>query len=100
LVRELDAAGCLGQGASESPALMAEEFILEESTRHRGAIHLYEGTGPSQASLVNGRGNEFLTGARFALDQDGRIGWSYHLYRVQDAAETWAGANQFFLERH
>jgi len=43
---------------------------------------------------VNRARNHFLSGARFALYQDGGIHWRYHLDVVEQVAKFRAGSDQ------
>src|SRR5579863_2843353 len=95
---QMKAAGCLRHRSGESPAFVTEQFALKQSSRHRRTIDFYEGTETAKAILVDGPGNELLTSAGLSLDQNGGIGSSHHLHRIQDTPKAETGANQFVLE--
>jgi hypothetical protein len=96
-VGELKSADCLGQSTSEGPALMAEQLTFEETGRYGRAVHPYVRAASAQTLLVDGLGDEFLAGAGFTVDQDGRIRPSHHLQEVPDGPKDAAGSDHFAL---
>ncbi len=61
-------------GPGEGPFAVSEEFAFDQVFRQRPAVHGHERAVDPQAQLVNAAGDEFLAGARFALNHHGRIG--------------------------
>ncbi len=57
-------------GARESAALMTKDLALEERLRERGAIDAHERRIPSRRLTMNGLGDEVLSNARLAKDED------------------------------
>src|SRR5258707_12773938 len=53
---------------------MAEQFRGNQRGCERGTIHTNEGTTGSLGSFVNGAGDEFLAGAGFSSNENGRVG--------------------------
>ena len=53
---------------------MTEQFAFQEIKGNSRAIQLDECTPASRACFVNGLGNQFLAGAGFAVNQNGRVG--------------------------
>src|SRR5262249_29439739 len=93
LVRQLEAADVLADGAGEGALLVAEQLALQESRRNGRAIELDEGPLPARAEVVQGAGDEFLARARFAADQHGGVGGGDGLDLFQDATQRGALAD-------
>src|SRR6476659_10443805 len=77
-------------GASERTCLVAEQCALHQSFRERGAVQLDEGAVASVARVVERASEQFLAGAGFALQQDGRPGRGGGADRLQQPADMWA----------
>ena len=69
----LEASAPVADRSGVGPAHVSEELALEQVLRQRRAVDLHEGTGRPSAGLVHRTGHEFLAGAAFAPDQDGRL---------------------------
>src|SRR6266511_2950941 len=80
MVRQLKASDLLGDGARESPALVAEELALQQPRWYGGTIHFDEGAVASRTELMDGAGDEFLARAGFALHEDGRVRGGHDLH--------------------
>ena len=93
LVGEFEAADLLRDGAGERAPFVAEEFAFQQPGGDRRAIHLDEGAVASPAQVVDGARDEFLAGARLALDQHGGIGGGHGLHLAEDALERRAFAD-------
>ena len=72
--RTLEPAGLLAVGSGEGTALVAEELALDQALGQRTAIDPDEGTGRAVRVAVQGGGDQFLTGATLADDQDRGVG--------------------------
>src|SRR5258708_25050112 len=72
-VGEFEAADLLRDGASERALIVAEEFALEQVKGNGGTIQPYERASATRTEVVNRMRNQFLAGASFALDNDGRV---------------------------
>src|SRR5262249_37318801 len=59
-------------GIGEGPPLEPEELSLDQCFRDRGAVHVDERSGMARAGTMNQVGEEPLSRARFALDEDRR----------------------------
>ena len=70
----LELADALRQRAGEGAFFVAEEFAFEQVFGDRRAVDGDERLVHAGAVLENGAGDEFLAGAAFAGDQDGRAG--------------------------
>jgi hypothetical protein len=70
-IGEFKAADFLTDGAGEGAALVAEEFGFEKTAGNGGAIDFDESAIAARAEIVDGAGEEFLAGARFAEEEDG-----------------------------
>src|ERR1700722_10105799 len=58
---------------------MTKKFALQQTQWNGGAIYLYKSLLPSWAVVVYEARDEFLAGARIALDDDGAIRGCNHL---------------------
>ena len=83
-IRRFETAQLLRHRARKGPFFMAEELALQESQRNRRAVQSYERPVPALAVGVNGLRDEFFTRARFALDENGRVGWGDRPNLIQD----------------
>src|SRR5260370_38919989 len=70
-IGQLEAADFLRYGASERALLVAKKLAFQQIQRNGGAIQLYERTSAARADVVNRTRNQFLSCARFSLDQNG-----------------------------
>src|SRR4029077_2626407 len=61
-----------GNRAGEGAARVTKKFRLEQFRRDVGTVHGNKGAPGPKAGLMDGLGNQFLTGATFACDQNGR----------------------------
>ena len=73
-VGQLETAFALVERAGERTLFVAEEFAFNEVFRDGGAVDLDEWSIGPRALAVEGAGDEFLSGAAFAGDQDGGLG--------------------------
>src|SRR5579883_1573643 len=94
-VREFEAADFLGKGAGEGATFVAEKLGFEEPGRNRGTIDLDEGAFAARTEVVNGAGDDFLTGAGFALNQDRGPRRRSQFDLGESAAEDGAFADDF-----
>ena len=70
LVRQLEPADLLREGARERPLLVAEPLALEQPRRRGGAVHRHERPAPALARRVNGPRDQLLARAGLAEQQD------------------------------
>src|SRR5580658_8336410 len=91
-IRHLKSSLGLCARARESASFVAEEFALEQSARNRCAVKSHKTVATSRASLMNGSGNHFFSGARFALDQYRGIHRRHSRHFFQQRLEFRAGA--------
>src|SRR4029434_1638495 len=73
-VRELDRPDALRDRASERAPFVTEELAFEQAGRNRRAVHLDQRALAAITEIVDRMGDQFFTGAGFALNQDRRIG--------------------------
>src|SRR5262245_28783141 len=88
LVRHLEASDSPLDGSRESALLMAEQFAFQQAARDRGAVELHQRTLTAGAQVVNGAGDQFLAGARLALNEDDRIGRGDGFDRLQGSFQS------------
>ena len=73
-VGALEGAALLRRSAGLRAVAIAEELGLDVRLGNGGAVELDEDAVAAQALGVNGAGDEFLAGARFAVDEDAAVG--------------------------
>ena len=83
-VGELEAAGLVAFGPSESPLDVAEKLGFEQVLGHRGAVDLDEGALGAPALGVDHLGQQVLAGAGGPLDDHGGIGAGNHPRQLED----------------
>src|SRR5262249_30085332 len=93
LVRELEAADPLGEGARERALLVAEELALEQAARERGAIELDERAVLAPTEPVDRVRDQLLPGAGLALDEHGRVGIGDRRHLLEDLPHRVARAH-------
>src|SRR5262249_9408194 len=86
-VSELEPSDPLGDRAGERPPLVAEQLALEQARRDGGAVDFDEGPMAAPARIVDGAGNQFLSRAGLAQEEDGRVGRRHDLDLVEDVSE-------------
>ena len=64
-------------GRGERPLDVAEHLALHQSFRDRGTVEDNQGTLRAAAGIVNGPGDQFLSGAALPIDADIGIGFGY-----------------------
>ena len=69
-VRELEPPDSVADGARERSAYMSEELALEQVLRNGGTVDFYQGPTCSWTSYMNRPRDQFLSRARFALDEN------------------------------
>ncbi len=74
--RLLEFAFLIGGGAGKGSPLLAEQFALDGIFGNRGAIYLHKHFIFAQAAGMDGVRDQFLAGARLAIDQDAAVGWA------------------------
>src|SRR5687768_14195658 len=89
------AAFALFRRAGKRPLLMAEEFTLDQSRRDRRAVHFHQRLLPPPACQMDGSGDQLLTGASLAEDQDSGVGRRDFLDLAENAAQGFAPADDF-----
>ena len=82
-VGEFEPADAVAHRAGEGAADMAEELALEQFARDRRAIDPDQRPVAAAARLVDGARDQFLAGAGFACDHDGRRGRRHQLDLAQ-----------------
>ena len=92
-VRHFKAADLLGDGSSECPLFMAEQFALKQTGRSRCAIQLDERPVVPPAEPVN---RTLLAGSRFTENQHGGIGRRDDPDLFQDNFQRRAFADDLF----
>src|SRR5262252_6624385 len=97
LVRELELARFLVNGASKGAALEAEQLRLEQLARKRGAVDLHERPIAPGRRAVQRAGDQFLAGAAFATNQHGDVGAGRTLDQLLHLAHTRAVAKERVL---
>src|SRR5208282_2945842 len=60
-------------GARKGALFMAKEFTLQQRVHYGGTINCHKRPVGTAAIAMDGAGNQFLSGAAFALDQDSRF---------------------------
>jgi hypothetical protein len=68
--------------------LVTEQLAFQKIERDGGAIQVDEGTSAALTCIVNGMGDEFFSGAGFALDKDRRVCGSNLLHLSEDRFES------------
>src|SRR5690606_8183734 len=94
-VGELEAAELLGGGAGEGAGLVAEELAFEQRFGQGSAVDRDERAFRALAAGVHGPRGEFFAGARFAEQQDRRVGWRDALHQREDVRQRGAAADHF-----
>src|SRR5258708_39537571 len=84
MVRQFKPAGPLDVRAGERPALMSEEFTLEQQTRYSGAVEREKGFLLPKAPFVDSAGDQFLARAGLTQQKYSGVTGGYHLHKVQD----------------
>src|SRR5262245_42957377 len=74
---------------------MPEQLAFQQTARNRGTVHRHESLVPPRTSVVNRSRNYFLTGSRFAEEQDRAIHGRDHGDRLHDFSKSHAVANQW-----
>src|SRR5262249_36596714 len=88
LVRELEAAGLVRDGAGERALLVAEELALDERRRDRRAVDADERSLSTRRVLVQRARDELLAGARLAGDEHRRRRVRHLLDEAEDLLEA------------
>jgi hypothetical protein len=94
-IGQLEASDFLADGAGEGAAFVAKEFGFEQSSGNRSAIDFDEGAVAAGAEIVDGAGEELLTGAGFAQKKNRGCGGSGELDLREGAFEGGAFADNF-----
>ncbi len=92
-VGDLEPAERALQRAGEGPALVAEQLALDERGGQGGAVDRDDRPVAAAAAVVEGEGDEVLSGARLAEEEDRRVGRGHLLDLAQHAAEGGAAAD-------
>jgi len=87
-----EAANVRIEGAGESAAFMAEEFIFEKASRHGSTVHFDEIAASTRAEFVDSTGDDFLAGAGLAGDENSGASGRYGLDLRENGAEAAAAA--------
>lgn len=86
-VRQFETSDAALLGTGEGSLFMAEQLAFKDLRRQRGAVHSDQfGLGAS-AQIVNGTCDQFLAGAAFAFNEDGRPGGRDLLDGLEDGFE-------------
>ena len=93
-VDHLKEALAVGHRPGERTADVAEQLALQEVLIEGGAVDGSVGFGPPGGVAVNGPGDKFLAGARFAEDQDGQLTVGHPLDHVDDPEHLRVGGDQ------
>src|SRR5262249_13838649 len=94
----LEQAPALADRTRESAAHMAEELVLEEGLGDGSAVHGDELLARALASLMDRAGDQLLTGATLALDQDRVVRPRDHVDLRKKLPDTRARAHDFAPE--
>src|ERR1700733_6230651 len=70
-IRALETTDGLTYRTGESPFFVTEEFTFEQRAGNRRTIEGHKTVPSPRARLMDRPGNDFLAGARLALNQDG-----------------------------
>src|SRR5262249_49590616 len=93
-VRQLESPGALRDRAGERALLVTEQFAFEQPSRNGRAIDFDQRAFAAPAQGMDRAGDQFLTRACLAADQNGGIGWSDRFNLFEDAFERRARADQ------
>ena len=88
-----EASFIIAHGAGECAFDMAEQFGFEQRFRKRSAIHFDQRAGGAVAVVVHDIGDQFLAGAGFSRDQNGRTGTGGRGRQTQQAPDRGAAAD-------
>ena len=69
----LDQSFLVADGAREAAALVPEQLAFHELGRNGAAVHRHKGAVAARSRLMNELRDQFLAGAGFAVDVDGRL---------------------------
>jgi hypothetical protein len=86
-LRELEPSDPLRDRAGERPPLVAEQLTLEQARGDGRAIDLDERALAAPAGIVDGAGDQFLSRACFAEEENGRVSRRYDVDLVEDVPE-------------
>src|SRR5262245_3426541 len=86
-VREFESPDSVTNSPCERAPYMTKEFTLEQLSRKRGAVHLYQGMLRSRASGMNCARDELLTRSRLALNEYVCLGWRNEIDLSQETSE-------------
>jgi hypothetical protein len=92
-VGEFEAAHFAGYGSGKRALFVTEELALKQPGRDGSAVELDEGSVMARAQPVDCAGQQFLSGPRFTLDEDGGSGWGHGLNLLEDVAQAGAFAD-------
>ena len=81
-VGDFEQAALVLVGSGESALQIAEQFALEQRLGKGSAVDGDEGVGGARRTDVHGAGDEFFTGAAFAVDQNRAGGRSHGAHRL------------------
>src|SRR6266566_140029 len=95
-VRQLEPADTLRDGPCKGAALVAKQLRFKETGGDRCTIHFYKRVLAPGAQIVNSAGDQFFSRAGLSLDEHGGIGRSHGFDLLQDGAQRWAFAHNFF----
>src|SRR5437870_2643428 len=86
-VSQLEPSDPLRDRAGERPPLVPEQLALEQARRDGGTVHLDEGPVAAPARIADGAGNQFLSRAGLAQEENSRVGRRDDLDLVEDVSE-------------
>src|SRR5262249_48916658 len=92
-VRQLEPSIAVGQRAGECAFGMPEQFTLDQTGADGSAVNLYQRSLFAGATVVNGPGDQFLSGSCLPQNQDSRIRRGYLLDLLEDGAKLRAVAD-------
>src|SRR3989442_9186026 len=97
-IGHFQAAFLLCNRAREGPALVPEEFALQQAFWNGRAIDGQKRLGRARAVAVNNARREFLSGSALPVDQHRRIGWRYTPKDLVQLLHAGALSNHVVLE--
>ena len=87
MVSQLKASDPLGDGPSKGTLLVPEEFTLQESRRHRRAVHLDEDLLSAVADPVHRARHQLLSCSRLPLKEDTSVRWGDLSHELKDSLQ-------------
>src|SRR4030095_5069545 len=84
-MRQFEPADSLPNSARKCALLVPEQLAFKQSGGNGGTVHFYQGPLAARAEVVDGSGDQFLSGAGFTQNQNRRIRRRHRLQLFQDS---------------